>query len=46
MSSANILHLHSYFLFPFSIDKKIVSERHPAIWSGESAYRERPAKTM
>jgi len=34
MSSASILHLHSYFLFPFSIDKKIVSERHPAIWSG------------
>jgi hypothetical protein len=34
MSSASILHLHSYFLFPFSIDRKIVSERHPAIWSG------------
>ncbi len=34
MSDARILHLHSYFLFPFSIDKKIVSEWHPAIWSG------------
>lgn len=33
MSSARILHLHSYFLFPFSIDKRIVSEQHPAIWS-------------
>jgi hypothetical protein len=34
MSSVGILHLHTYFLFPFSIDKKAVSDRHPAIWSG------------
>ena len=25
-------HLHTYFLFPFSIDKEAVREAHPAMW--------------
>ncbi len=27
-----ILHLHTYFLFPFSIDKQTVLEDHPELW--------------
>jgi hypothetical protein len=27
------LHLHTYFLFPFSIDKEVVVEAHPEIWA-------------
>ena len=27
------LHLHTYFLFPFSIDKEAVLEAHPEIWA-------------
>jgi hypothetical protein len=34
MVRVGILHLHKYFRFRFSIDKKVVSDRHPAIWSG------------
>jgi len=28
-----ILHLHTYFLFPFSIDKEAVFGVHPEIWA-------------
>jgi len=30
---AEILYLHTYFLFPFSIDKQTVLENHPAPWA-------------
>jgi hypothetical protein len=36
MSPSNtpeILHLHTYLLFPFSIDKKVVTENHGPLWS-------------
>ena len=29
---ADVLHLHTYFLFPFSIDHDAVMEDHPEIW--------------
>jgi len=29
---ARAQHLHTYFLFPFSIDKEAVFEAHPAMW--------------
>jgi hypothetical protein len=28
----DVLHLHTYFLFPFSIDQNAVMEAHPEIW--------------
>jgi hypothetical protein len=31
-----VLHLHTYFLFPFSIDKEAVLEAHPKVWAGRS----------
>jgi hypothetical protein len=30
--SAEVLHLHTYFVFPFSIDQNAVMDDHPAIW--------------
>ncbi len=30
-----VLHLHTYFLFPFGIDKEIVSRGHGEEWKGE-----------
>ncbi|MEK7403836.1 MAG: hypothetical protein AAB225_01890 [Acidobacteriota bacterium] len=33
MEPAGILHLHTYFLFPFSIDKQAVLKDHPEIWA-------------
>jgi len=36
MSSPEILHLHTCFLFPFSIDKQAVRRDHPALWSRHS----------
>lgn len=33
MDLPGILHLHTYFLFPFSIDKSAVLEEHQDIWS-------------
>jgi hypothetical protein len=30
--TADVLHLHTYFLFPFSIDQNAVMEGHPEIW--------------
>src|SRR5512140_2366898 len=31
--SVRLLHLHTYFIFPFSIDKHTVLQNHPRIWS-------------
>ena len=33
MELPSILHLHTHFLFPFSIDKSEVIKNHPDIWS-------------
>src|SRR5262245_39138509 len=30
-----LLHLHTYFLFPFSVDKQTVMRNHEAAWSGK-----------
>ncbi len=35
ISKPDILHLHTYFLFPFSIDKQTVLEHHPGPWSNK-----------
>ncbi len=29
-----IQHLHTYFLFPFSVDRSLVLQRHGAVWQG------------
>src|SRR5688572_25390732 len=29
----NVLHLHTYFLFPFVIDKEVAYEAHPEYWA-------------
>ncbi len=34
------LHLHTYFLFPFSIDKEAVLEAHPEIWAKRQHWME------
>jgi hypothetical protein len=31
---ANVLHLHTYFLFPILIDQDAVMDEHPDIWKG------------
>jgi hypothetical protein len=36
--SANAQHLHTYFLFPFSIDKEGVRETHGHIWKEDSRW--------
>jgi hypothetical protein len=33
MPAPDLLHLHTYFLFPFSVDKAAVAASHPEIWS-------------
>ncbi|NWG14682.1 MAG: hypothetical protein HXY20_14235 [Acidobacteria bacterium] len=33
LRETRLLHLHTYFLFPFSIDKRVVYEQHPEVWS-------------
>lgn len=33
-TSVQALHLHTYFLFPFSLDKQAVVEHHPGPWAG------------
>jgi hypothetical protein len=35
-SSAGVLHLHTYFLFPFSVEKSAVMENHPEAWKGKT----------
>lgn len=35
---ARVQHLHTYFLFPFSIDKEGVRETHPDIWKDGSRW--------
>ena len=29
-----VLHLHTYFLFPITIDQDAVMDEHPEIWRG------------
>ena len=31
-----VAHLHTYFLFPFSIDRDVVLEEHSELWAGSS----------
>jgi CorA-like Mg2+ transporter protein len=38
---ADVLHLHTYFLFPFSIDQNAVMEEHPEIWKGGQQWFEK-----
>lgn len=33
---ARALHLHTYFLFPFSVDKEVVMQDHQRVWSKHS----------
>jgi hypothetical protein len=33
MKTPDVLHLHTYFLFPFVIDKEIAFEGHPQYWA-------------
>lgn len=35
---ARAQHLHTYFLFPFSIDKEDVRERYPHLWRGNARW--------
>ena len=36
-----VLHLHTYFLFPVSIDRVAVMEEHPKIWRGSEPWFEK-----
>jgi hypothetical protein len=38
---ADVLHLHTYFLFPLSIDQHAVMDEHPEIWKGPQHWFER-----
>jgi len=33
-----IQHLHTYFLFPFSVDKQAVMQDHRAVWAGRATW--------
>ncbi len=39
--AAEILHLHTNFVFPFSIDQDAVMEDHPAIWRAKDQWFEK-----
>ena len=39
--NSEVLHLHTYFLFPFSIDQNAVMEEHPEIWRGQESWFEK-----
>lgn len=36
----DLLHLHTYFLFPFAIDKDEVRSRHKELWTGSTRWLE------
>ena len=36
-----VLHLHTYFFFPISIDQAAVMDEHPEIWRGSQPWFER-----
>ncbi len=36
-----VLHLHTYFLFPISIDQDAVMDEHPEIWKGSQPWFEK-----
>jgi hypothetical protein len=37
-TQVGVLHLHTYFLFPFSIDKASVAANHAESWKGKSSW--------
>ena len=39
--NAEVLHLHTYFLFPISIDQNAVMDEHPEIWRGQQHWFEK-----
>ncbi len=39
--NAKVLHLHTYFLFPISIDQNAVMDEHPEIWRGAQHWFEK-----
>jgi hypothetical protein len=39
--NAQLLHLHTYFLFPVTIDQNAVMDEHPEIWRGSSLWFEK-----
>jgi hypothetical protein len=39
--SPTIRHVHSYFLFPFSVDKEAVLEDHPEVWPDRRTWFDR-----
>lgn len=39
--SADVLHFHTFFLFPFSVDQAAVIEGHPEIWRNEQNWFEK-----
>jgi hypothetical protein len=38
--NAEVLHLHTYFLFPLTIDQNAVMDEHPEIWSSGQSWSE------
>jgi hypothetical protein len=40
MLNPDVLHLHTYFLFPISIDQNAVMDEHPEIWRGPQPWFE------
>src|ERR1700760_422861 len=36
--TAEVLHLHTYFLFPLTIDQNAVMDEHPEIWKESEAW--------
>ena len=36
-----VLHLHTYFFFPISIDQAAVMDEHPEIWRGSQPWFEK-----
>ena len=40
-SNLEVLHLHTYFLFPIAIDQNAVMDEHPEIWRGSQLWFEK-----
>ena len=40
-SNLEVLHLHTYFLFPIAIDQDAVMDEHPEIWRGSQLWFEK-----
>ena len=37
-TQVGVLHLHTYFFFPFSIDKPFVADNHPESWKDKTSW--------